>query len=37
VSGRAGYVGGILALECFFGTLYWVPKGKTKLEHRPAY
>ena len=36
VSGRTGYVGGILVPECFFGTLYWVPKGKTKLGHRSA-
>ena len=38
VSNRAGYVGGIVAPMCFFvfGTLYWVPEGKTKLGHRSA-
>ena len=36
VSDRTGYVGGVLALECFFGTLYWVPEGKTKLRKRSA-
>ena len=36
VSGRAGSVGGLLVPECFFGTLYWVPKGQTKQQAASA-